>query len=98
MTANLSKIKAYVGFAIKSRQIVYGTDNILKTKKIKLVIVSDDLADNGYEKISLHAQKCGALVVKFSSDDIFEITGKSIKALAVMSESLADAIKKSLAI
>ena len=38
MEINTRKIKAYIGFAIKSRKIKFGVDDIIKLKNAELII------------------------------------------------------------
>jgi ribosomal protein L7Ae-like RNA K-turn-binding protein len=97
MKINTSKIKTYVGFAVKSRKIRYGVDDILKLKNADLIIVSDSLAESGMKKIEAFADRKSVSLIKLSEEDFFEVVQNiSIKALAVLDENLADAIKKNL--
>jgi ribosomal protein L7Ae-like RNA K-turn-binding protein len=97
MKINTSKIKTYVGFAVKSRKIRYGVDDILKLKNADLIIVSDSLAESGMKKIEAFADRKSVSLIKLSEQDFFEVVQNiSIKALAVLDENLADAIKKNL--
>ena len=97
MKINTSKIKTYVGFAVKSRKIRYGVDDILKLKNANLIIVSDSLAESGMKKLEAFADRKSVGLIKLSEQDFFEVVQNiSIKALAVLDENLADAIKKNL--
>ena len=97
MKINTSKIKTYVGFAVKSRKIRYGVDDILKLKNANLIIVSDSLAESGMKKLEAFADRKSVSLIKLSEEDFFEVVQNiSIKALAVLDENLADAIKKNL--
>jgi ribosomal protein L7Ae-like RNA K-turn-binding protein len=99
MKINTSKIKTYVGFAVKSRKIRYGVDDILKLKNANLIIVSDSLAESGMKKLEAFADRKSVGLIKLSEQDFFEVVQNiSIKALAVLDENLADAIKKNLTI
>ena len=97
MKINLSKIKTYIGFAIKSRKIKFGVDDILKLKNAHLIIVSDSLAESGLKKIEGFASRKSIEVIKFSEIDFQEVVQNiSIKATALLDQNLADAIKKNL--
>ncbi len=97
MKINTSKIKTYVGFAVKSRKIRYGVDDILKLKNADLIMVSDSLAESGMKKLEAFANRKSISLIKLSEEDFFEVVQNiSIKALAVLDENLADAIKKNL--
>lgn len=97
MKTNLTKIKTYVGFAIKSRRIKFGVDDILKLKNAKLIIVSEDLAESGMKKIEGFAERKSIELLKFSKSDFLEVIQNiSIKAIALLDENMAVAIKKNL--
>lgn len=90
-----AKIKAYLGFAIKSRAIVYGVDNIEKNKP-QLIIYSANLA-SAKRRLENHAQKTKATIIMLDDKAFNELTNNErIKALAVLSENLAKAIKDNL--
>lgn len=96
MTAELSKIKAYLGFAIKSRAIKYGVDDILKLKSAEIILVSDLLAESSLKKILAFAEQkhCSAKVIESNNFEALFDGNKSIKAVAVVDKNLALAIKK----
>ncbi len=97
MKINLSKIKTYIGFAIKSRKIRFGVDDILKLKNASLIIVSDSLAESGMKKLEGFAERKSIELIKFNESDFLElIQNISIKATAILDENLAEAIKKNL--
>ena len=94
---NLSKIKTYIGFAIKSRKIKFGVDDILKLKNAGIIIVSDSLAESGMKKLENFANKKSIELIKLTEVDFLElIQNISIKATAILDENLAEAIKKNL--
>lgn len=97
MKINTSKIKTYVGFAIKSRKIKFGVDDIIKLKNAGLIIVSESLADSGMKKLEGFANRKSIDLLKLSEDEFFEVIQNiSIKATAILDENLAEAIKKNL--
>jgi len=78
------KIKSYVGFAIKSGHSKIGTDNILKSKNIKVIVICSNLSDNAKRKIA-----------NFSAAPILVKDGvlpDGVLALGVTDSSLASAI------
>ena len=98
MEMNISKVKTYIGFAIKSRQIKYGVDDILKLKHASLILISDALAESAFKKLKGYALNKSTDCVIFTSDEFNElIQNTSIKAAAILDSNLADAIKKNLA-
>lgn len=95
MLANCSKIKSYIGFAKKSRNIVFGTDDILKLiKKCQLILISESLSESSTKKIEATAQKFNLKVNILTKEDFFEIIeNENIKAIAITDRNLSDAIK-----
>lgn len=99
MEIDLSKIKTYTGFAIKSRKIKFGVDDILKLKTANLIIISEALAESGCEKIKGYASKKSIFYITLTENDFMELFPyKNIKAFAILDNNLADAIKKNLTI
>lgn len=98
MEFNIQKAKTYVGFAVKSRKIKFGVDDILKLKNASLLLVSDSLTKSGMNKISGFALRKSIKMIVLNSCDFFElIQNTSVKATAILDDNLADAIKKNLA-
>lgn len=98
METNLEKVKTYLGFAVKSRHIKFGVDDILKLKKVNLILVSDALTETGYKKLNNFALKKSIDCLVLTAKEFNEIIqNTSIKATAILDENLADAIKKNLA-
>ena len=89
------KIKSYIGFAIKSGQIVYGVDNILK-KKSRLIIYSDQLGESSAQKLISYAQKLNLPAIKLNDTYIKELVSEGVKALALTNIDLAKATLEAL--
>ena len=83
----MNKINSYVGFAIKSRKVVYGADNIIKNNGCKLVIVSDALAQNTLQK--LQTKNVKIITVPHTDYQTLNLRGL---AVAITDNSLAQAI------
>ena len=97
MNLQISKIKSYVGFAIKSREITYGVDDIVKTKKSKLVLASKDLGESSLSKLEKFGDSKNVEVILFDSADFAEVVqNENIKAVSIENKNLAEAIKKNL--
>ncbi len=91
---NLAKIKTYIGFAEKSGNLVIGTDNLLKSKRLKLVLFSENLGESAQKKLINYANINGIVYYKLSEISFHEIYSKiEAKAIGVKEESLAKAIK-----
>ena len=92
---DLNKTKIYVGFAIKSRNIKFGIDSVLKQKFLPLVIMSDSLQESSKNKLQSFALKTNTKLIQLSDKDIEDMLNKSnIKVFAITDKGLADAIKK----
>ncbi len=94
MSLNENKINAYLGFAIKSRKIEFGTDDVLKSKNSKIILASSSLSQNAMQKIEnfSNEKSIGYFCI---SDEIFAkaFGEKNVKVVAVTDEGLANAIK-----
>ena len=97
MNLEIIKAKSYVGFAIKSRSIRFGVDDICKLKRAELVIVSGALQDSSLKKAISFCEKNHVDLVKLGIDD-FEnlLDNKSVKIFAILDKNLASIIKKIL--
>lgn len=93
---NYEKIKAYVGFALKAKNVIIGTDNIIKNSKHGLVLMSSKLSQNAKDKIKTHA-KNKLLVIELSSADFDYIIGKkNICVIKIIMKDIENAIINSL--
>ena len=92
---NTTKIKSYIGFAIKMRKATFGVEGIKTCRhKIYIVLYDESLASNSRKKLndycSNHNIDCR--LVGFS---LSELTKRAnVKAVAIEDMSLADAIAK----
>lgn len=87
----MNKINSYIGFAKKSRTIVFGEDNCKDNKKIKLVVYTSGISQNFIKKI----QKSNAKTICVDSEQYnhFDVTSK---VFAITDENLAKAIETEL--
>ncbi len=89
---NSLKVKAYIGFAIKSRAIVYGVDN-LKNKKVQLIICSASLSAGSKERCEKIAKEKAVKLLCITDEEMLEIIGKSgVKVLGITDKALAQAL------
>lgn len=94
---SIEKIKTYVGFAIKSNEIIYGVDN-LKTKKTHLIILSEDISQGSKQKCYFLSEKNNCGIYEIKSSEMSEIiNNKEVKAFGIGNKELAKAIVKYLA-
>ena len=71
-----SKVKSYLGFAKKSGNLMSGTNTCIfgmAKGKVKLVILAEDISENGEKKIMKEIRKHGVAYVKYGSSD--ELSG-----------------------
>lgn len=97
MNLEVNKIKTYVGFAIKSRSIIFGVDDIAKSKNSHIILYSVLLGDSSKDKLIKFANNKNIEHYEFETqvfDELFE--NKNIKAIAITDKNLALAIKKNV--
>lgn len=94
MKPNESKITTYLGFAVKSHKIIYGTDDVLKNKNSKIILISNSLSEGSLQKLETHANAKN-IPLKKTDDEIFlKVFGeKNVKVVAITDDGLANAIK-----
>lgn len=97
MKLQIEKIRSYVGFAIKSRHICYGTDEILKLKNDALVLISSGLGEGSKNKIKNHIQNKHIEYFEIEENEFKEIVGnKNILAFAIKDKHLSEAISENI--
>ena len=95
--AVISKIKTYVGFAVKSRKIIFGIDNLIKSKQVKLVLSSSGLTEIGKNKIKNFCERKNILNFEIENRFFEELIQKTgVKVVAITDKNLSDAIIKQL--
>ena len=93
---NISKVKTYVGFAIKSKAIVYGLDQI-KEKKVKVVLFDNSMSDSSKQSLVKVALKNECTYFEISPEEMFQLVGENkIKAFAILNPDLAKAIENNM--
>lgn len=51
-----AKLLAYVGFSIKSRHIVYGYDNVIKARGVRLVLAAESINRTAKKELSQYCE------------------------------------------
>ncbi len=89
------KIKTYLGFSVKSNQIVYGIDNLISTrKKVHLIIACKTLTDNGLNQLLKFASKEHIKVVSPNEETLSELLNKNnCKIIGLTNGNLSKAIE-----
>ncbi len=89
-----NKIETYLGFCIRSRKIIFGTEMISRQKKgIKLLIFDGGMGANSL-KIMVNSQKThGCPLLQTDAGLLGELVHRpGVKAVAITEENLASAI------
>lgn len=85
-----NKIVAYIGFALKSGKIIFGMDDIIRSKKnIGVILYKNDLSDKNLSKIK--EKKDIPCILKTEELDSFEKL-KGAKVIMITDKNLSDAI------
>lgn len=86
----MDKIKSYIGFAKKSRQIAFGL-NMALTKKNQLVLVNSSISEDSLQKLN---KFCKNLVVLDEND--YKKLQENAKVIAILDKNLANAIENEI--
>ena len=93
----LSKIKTYINFAKRSNNIIYGVDDILKSKHLYLVLISNDLSESSKNKLQKYIESKKITYFFLTNTQISEFCNNdSVKVFAITDKNLANAIKVNL--
>ena len=94
-------MESYLGFAAKSRNLVTGYNTcitMMKRKKIKLLIIAQNLAMNTVEKMVSESKALGVKSIIFGdSDELSRMTGNYNKGIyGITDENFANIIEKEI--
>lgn len=94
----VEKIKTYVGFAIRSGEIVFGFDNIMKSKsKIKLILISSTQQEKVANKLIKYGEEKNIKVIKLNDYKVEDFTSRdNCKVIGIINYNLAEVILKEL--
>ena len=89
-----SKAETFIGFSIKSRKIVWGLDNVLKSRPTpKLIIACKTLTENSEKKLTTYATQKGVKVLKLIDKTLNMVVGReNCKVIALTDTNLAKAV------
>lgn len=89
-----NKISALMGFSIKSGSIIYGYDNIMKSrKKMHLIATDSTTSPKAIEHLTIHCNKNSIALIKFTTVNLSELLHKeNIKVVAFTNLQLAKSI------
>ena len=97
----IKKVDSYLGFAAKSRNLVSGYQTCLhaiKKKKLKLLILSEDLSENTVKKLSkLSKENEIPLRIYGKSEELSKATGSQERGVfGITDGNFADVIMKEI--
>ena len=89
----VTKIKTYIGFAIRMKKATFGVDSIKDSRHRQYLIVYDEsLASGSLTKLLAHAE-LRRIEIRCVDYSLAEAVGRSkVKAIAIGDRSLANAI------
>lgn len=96
-----NKLHRYLGFAKKSGNLISGFQTsvfAMKKRKVKLLIISDDAAENTVNKIEKEAKRYKVVYRKYgASTDLSRATGTAGRTVfAIIDQNFADVILKEI--
>lgn len=90
MQEKINKAKTYLGFSIKSNSIVFGYDNITKSRKLFDVVI---FCSSATEKHIMPILSAGHKCVKLKNVNLGELIERNnVKVIALKNYNLAKAI------
>ncbi len=91
---NISKISTFVGFSVRSGQILYGADTLIASRKhVKLILLCSSLTSSSEDKVRSFAQSKNIPVLKITElllEDI--VHKKNCKVIGLLNKNLAQAV------
>lgn len=89
-----SKIETYLGFSIRSRQIIFGAETIEKQKKgVFLLVIDGGIGKNSLKPILRAKEKLGCPLYITDAGALAEwVHRPAVKAVAITDKNLASAI------
>ena len=95
---NQNKLKSYFGFAIKSGKVIFGYDNLFKSKKAPfLVVISPDLAEKMVNKVKIFCDEHKINLLTLENLNLSDIINRdNCKVLGICDENLSFAIENEI--
>lgn len=91
----IDKVKAYLGFAIKSGKVIFGVDKLLESKKYpQLVLICSTQNEKVTNKVIRYSLTKNIACIKLDNIILGDIIGRdNCKVIGILDLNLADAIK-----
>ena len=90
-----SKIKSYIGFAVRAGDVVFGLDNIISSRnRVRVIIVDSELGTASRRKLSNYLSHNAIDVIELGDISLGRdiLRRDNTKVIGVLNESLASAI------
>ena len=86
-----SKLVTYIGFSVKSRNILYGYENIIATrKKIYIILVDEGIGESSRKKVNSYAEKKRIPIYFLQKESLSQLCGgRNVKCVALTDAGLA---------
>ncbi len=92
-----SKVETFIGFSIRARKVVSGTNSVEATKDIKSLYLCHTASDNAKKVALSKAKKCNVPLVLVKGKSVEEILNKeNCKMFAITDEALSNAVMSNL--
>jgi len=90
------KIKTYIGFSVRANQIVWGSDQVLNSKKrLYLILMTQTINKTAYKKLINKSNVANIPIVILTDEDMKDTLNKdNCKCVGLTNEELAKAIIK----
>ena len=85
------KLATYIGFSIKSRNILYGYEKVSATRKaVYLILVDEAIGESSAKKIASCAEKRNIPIYSLQKDRLSQYCGgRNVKCIALTDRGLA---------
>lgn len=94
---NIEKIKAYIGFSIKSGKVIFGSDRLFEGRiKPRLTLISSTQNEKVTRKVIKFCESNDIEVIKLDIELESLINFRNCKVLSVVDENLSNAIKNEM--
>ena len=93
-----NKLATFIGFSVKSRNILYGYESILSArKKIFLILLDEAIGESSRKKVLSFATKKSIPIYDLEKDGLSALCGgRNVKCIALTDAGLASGAKKAI--
>lgn len=92
----MTKTDTYIGFAVKSGQVIYGQETVKRSQDVKCAVISSTASDKTKKEMIFYARKNGIPLIEYQGELTFTKSG-SCKVAGITGLELAKAVVESLA-